>query len=432
MPEGESSYTNLQTTQWRAITYDYPILATYSDFTRLYCLTDFQAAWLSSNMPYYNWKTRWVDNNATQLELNEQMAELEYALMTPTCIPVYELQYIYDDIQLRELQALQDRYDAGGIPDVNPSTPTDFYSGDDSLDRLNALCTACKIYVYSYAQNWLTKASIGLGIAVIVGLAASITIVGGIIASVLVGGLAYITSIAMNAMQDKEALDDVACCMYSNLDGLAITSGNFELALDGCSFSPGSNQAIIRDIIASDLDQFSNWLSFIDQLGSSYDLAQIGVIDCPCTDPTWSQTLVSNSDFSLMTPVIVPNANPSNCIGGFDINIIDSCYVSLSASSTVGLRVEVAVPLGSVITDISFDVQWVALRSIGGMFFGLNTDAVSNATGNSGTKTITYAGLSYEDVTFFFEAEARANIGDASYVHINEIRVSGTGVNPFV
>ena len=293
-----SEYYNLETARYKAITYNWDTISSNGNNSKLYCLTDFQASWLQSNTAYMAWSARWLNCPCTDDDLEAMKAELEYNLMNCLDVQPWQMAYLYDQAQQANLDHLDFLWDGVNADSVNPETPNDFYSGDDSNDRLNALCTACKIYVYSYAENFLAKASIALGLSVTVGLVASITIVGGIIASVLVGGLVYVTKIAMDAMQDTTALDNVVCCMFNDLDGKAITQANFITALDSCAFTVGSNEAIIRDILASDLDKFPNWLTFINQLGNSYTLAEIGITDCPCILPwekTWDFTVESGT-----------------------------------------------------------------------------------------------------------------------------------------
>jgi hypothetical protein len=289
-----SEYQLLQRKRWRAISYNWDTLSEYGNTSRLYCLTDFQVAWLLSNTDYFGWSSRWSNCPCTEQDMHDMKAEMEYNLMNCVDLQPYQIQYLYDIQQAQELQALADLWDGVNPSSVNENTPDNFYSGDGSADRENALCTAIKIYVYSYAQNWVTKAQLALGVVAIVGIVASITIVGGMIATALVGGLAYLTSFAITAMQDENALDDVVCCIFEALNGASITNANWLTCLDDCNFEVGTNQAIIRDIIASDLDQFNNWLTFINQVGNSYVLVQAGVSDCPCEDVSW----VWNSDFA--------------------------------------------------------------------------------------------------------------------------------------
>lgn len=286
----ESSYELLQTKRWRAITYDWNILSGYGDTSRLYCLTDFQAGWLLSNMDYMAWQSRWSNCPCTDEDLAHMKAQLEYNLMTCIDVQPYQIQSLYDALQTAQLAEYQALWDAGGNPsDVNPSAPDDYYNGDDSDDRNTALCTACKIYVYSYASNWVALATVILALAVITVLPALIALVGGVIANYIFGGLTFMALDYYNAMQDTDALDMIACCMADTLTGLAITSANFETCLDSCDFLSGSNSELSRQVIASDLDKFVNWLTFINALGNAYDLAQIGVSDCAVCNFTVSR-----------------------------------------------------------------------------------------------------------------------------------------------
>lgn len=363
-----NEYTYLQNKKWRSITYDWDVLSTYGNAGRLYCLTDFQAAWLLSNTVYMSWGTRWDNCPCTAEDLVAMKAELDYALMSCLDFNPYKLDYLYKQAQEANLAYLDSLWDGVNPSSVNPETPDDYYSGDGSDARVDALCTACKIYVYSYAENWLTIASVALGISIVVGIIASISVVGGIIASVLVGGLTYITSVAMDAMQDESALDAVACCMFNALDGTAITQANFETCLDGCGFAGGSNAAIVRDIIASDLNQFKNWLSFINQVGNSYPLAQSGIVDCPCSMPydiwvTFDDVVTSEYEISVDTSfytgytVITPAVLQSNDLGN-PIPSFKCAYLSAGSNRARRGRVLVDLLSPKTVHSASFEYYY--------------------------------------------------------------------------
>lgn len=280
---------NLSNKRWRAIRYDFDTLSQYSNTNgKLYCLSDFQASWLQSNVPYISWSTRWDNCPCTDDDLSQFAAELEFALMSCVDFQPYQLQYVYDQTTQEQLGVFNDDY-TGTPSSVNSNSPDDFFSGDSSLDRVNALCSACKVYVYSYSANWQTKAQIALGIVGIFTALASISLIGGVIAGTILAGLSFITATALNAMQDETALDNVVCCMFNALNGTVINQANFETSLDACGFTVGSNEAIIRDIIASDLTQFLNYLSFINALGDQFVLSQNGIYDCPC-ETQWTHT----------------------------------------------------------------------------------------------------------------------------------------------
>jgi hypothetical protein len=426
MNQRSFGYTPLQKKAWRAITYDYEGLASYSDTARLYCLTDFQVAWLQSNVLYYNWLTRWTNQNATQKELDEQQAELENALMTCIQLQPSQIEYLYKEQMTQTLDEYNTLFDSGGIPELNSNTPTDFFSGDDSSDRLDALCSACNVYVRTYAQNWIQVAQATLAVVAVIGIFASITVVGGIIASVLVGGLAFITSVALDAMQDNDALDNVVCCMRDELNGRAITSANFETALDSCGFTVGSNEAIIRDIIASDLDKQDNYLSFINALGDQYVLSQIGVYSCPCA-PQWSKTWLNGDG----TPTV---DDWTIVYGTYDSGNDRITETNVNASSDAS-RTEYLIPAGKTTTitkmtmtyDVSTPVpyprtQYIRIFDDSLILIASETRIVAGV--ESATFSLTTDTDVPEDYKLMFQAGCRK---DEYYARMDLMAVEGEG-----
>lgn len=284
-----SDYQYLKDRQFKGLIYDWDLMLNQGDNKRFYCLTDFQAMWLLSTTELLSWKTRWENCPCTDEDLLAMTAELDLALMSCVDYRPFENNFVYQQAVGATLNAYDESYDSGGIPELNPNTPTDFYSGDDSDDRLNALCTACNVYIKSYATNWIALAQAVLGITVVVAFGLSLTGVGGVIAGTILAGLALFTQTALDAMNDETAIDNVICCMNTSLESAVINQDNFEESLDACAFDVGSHEQIIVDIISSDMNQFDNWLSFLNNLGDSYVLAQIGVLDCPCLDYEWSK-----------------------------------------------------------------------------------------------------------------------------------------------
>lgn len=440
----EFSYTILQNKRWRAISYDWEILSTYGNQSNLYCLTDFQAAWLLSNTQYMRWGTRWDNCPCTPGDLDKMAAELEYNLMNCLDLQPWQMDYIYDQMQAQNLAGLDSLWDGVNPDSVNPNTPNDFYSGDDSDDRLNALCTACKIYVYSYAENWSNIASSVLQIANLVALATRLLPVGGIIAGVIVKGLAYLTEIALNAMQDESALDDIVCCMYNNLDGTALLSANFETSLDGCSFTVGSNQAIARDIIGSDLDQFGNWLSFINQLGNSYVLAEAGVYDCPCNEPwVWESNFLSSENIWQPQPSAYGNkATWTDTIGYEPVDIQTSgtvysrlCVIEtdeFTPTSITRVRLQYDFQLGTYDVPAQNAIQLVLVRDDD----SLVTDQIqANATTNGYGLVFDWDNIdepSIKQIWVNVRSSSRAAAVYSGIAKPTVVLVEGEGFNPFV
>jgi hypothetical protein len=282
----QSEYQNLNKRRWRALTYNFEALSTYGNSYKLYCLTDFQVGWILSNTEYMSWKSRWSNFSGTQQQLRDMTAELDYALMN--CVDLYgTLDYLTEVAQDQKFAEYNALYDAGGISELNPATPTDFYSGDDSFNRLNALCMACDTYVRSYLNRWLTIARAGQTALIFAGTAVSFVPYIGKIAAVALKSLSLLTQVAIDAVSDDSAIQDVVCCMYNGLVSQAVNESGFENSLSSCGFEVGSNSAIVRDLISADLDVFNNWLTFLNALGDCYVWLQAGVeYVCPCVIDT--------------------------------------------------------------------------------------------------------------------------------------------------
>lgn len=277
-----SENQNLVNKKWRAISYDWDTISVYGNQGKLYCLTDFQAAWLQANVPYIAWSTRWENCPCTDEDLSQFASELEYALMACIDIQPWQLDYLYNQGITDTLATFNNDWDGMNPSSINPDSPDDFYSGDGSLERNEALCLACKLYVYSYLQNWKAQVEAILGIAVVAGFLVSIAPFGGLIAVTIVSGLLLAAQNYLNAITDEDAVDEVICCMYNNLLGQAIGATAFENSLLGCAFTPLSNEELIREILQSDIQNFDNLLAFYNTLGQAYTYTSQGISDCPC------------------------------------------------------------------------------------------------------------------------------------------------------
>lgn len=412
MAQRYNEYSALSKKQFKAITYDWNVLTNYSPVeSKMYCLTDFQANWLLSNVDYLSWSSRQIDCPCTDDELAQLSAEMAYNLMNCCDFSPYQQQYVYDQISNQQLGVFNDDY-TGTPSSVNSNTPDDFFSGDGSSDRLDALCSACKVYVYSYSANWQTKAQIALGIAGVFTALASISLVGGVIAGSLLAGLAFITSVAYDAMRDETALDNVVCCMFDQLSGSPINQANFEFSLSACSFAVGSNEAIIRDIIASDLVQFSNYLSFLNALGDQFVLSQAGVVDCPC-DQTWEHTFdfIANGAEG-WSPFI---GRATLTAGGWQGTVLDANAV----------QIETTFPSTVNITEMEVFNGGLASGACGNFYSfrfpdSVGSDGQFNTNSSVVTANVTSNGM-------WFSLCYGGDLG----VTIQRIILRGTGVNPF-
>jgi hypothetical protein len=192
-------------------------------------------------------------------------------------------------------KAAQQQYseDYTGDPSsVNPDAPDDDFAGDGSTPAKRALCAAIDAYLRAYAYSKVQQLDVavaaGAGLLLLAafltgGLAFPLAIAANVAigAASLVGGVSY--NAARTALTDTDALDEIACCMRDKLEPLPITEANWNDALDDCSFTPGSNEAIAMGFIADGLA--GNYLTFVDFLGTAVKAQNDGqTITCVC-DP---------------------------------------------------------------------------------------------------------------------------------------------------
>jgi len=355
---------------WKAVTYDYQAIVGATDGREcLVCLTDRQIMWLMANVIYMRWTTRWRNLSVDAQILGDMADDLEDRLMHCLDFSTSQVAYIYSQQVTADLDGMQARYDAGGIPGLNPDSPTDNFDGDASPDREGALCTASTLYVRSYIDDWLARAQGVSGLIVAIQTVTSVlSPAGGVIAGVVLSGLAYVTQVAVDAMSDDAAIDDVICCLRDGLRGKPISDANFAIALDNCNFAVGSNRAIIRDIIASDLSQFANYLSFVDSLGWAYVLAQAGTVLCACPPSPETVTVtfdsLSGAQYVLffepgeIIDVIEP-LTPQDGFGDPAPSARTASGFSDPTTNAIALRVRIKLPQPRTVTNLQMYFYYI-------------------------------------------------------------------------
>lgn len=444
MTEKISQNTNLLKKSWRALTYDWDILATYGTESKLYCLTDFQAAWLLSNTDYFAWSNRWVNCPCEEDDMYAMKAELEYNLMN--CFDTRwmgQLQYAYDQLQAGQLEQYQVDYDVDGIAGINPDTPTDFYSGDDSTNRQKALCMACDIYIRSYLNQYLDAASQEVTGLIVAGIVVSLVPGFGLIAGAILGGLAYLTQQYVDACNDSDAINDVVCCMFNGLYGQVVSNGIFVDSLTLCDFESGTNRERLRAMISSDMGTIKNWFSFLDALGKAYELLEAGIsytCDCVPEPPAWSYTIdfeEVNGDFTVVN-------NPARTSGTNGNWVILSGWEATNTSyagSSVFRRevwIELLVPV-THFTNISmtYDLTKGTFSQSEPNCVGIFTDEDfirlnnSQAVNGSDQQIDLVNDVTSENVTLRVVCSRQATAGFSGSATIKAVTFQGTGNNPF-
>ena len=183
--------------------------------------------------------------------------------------------------------ALVVEFTANGLNGIAPDRPDTFFdvdsgdAGDDVQRRSNALCNACIDFVNTIADDAASVAmTIGLTTTpVILPIVFAIAPIPG---AIFVAGLVLLNLIAQAALNDKELRRKVACCMYDNLQGQAITEANFAASLTGCGFGALSDEEIIREILEAGVNDTADYLAFVSVLGSFFGAVGEGALDCVC------------------------------------------------------------------------------------------------------------------------------------------------------
>ncbi len=285
-----------------SIDYDY-LDQNFTDTDYLWLLSDKERTMLLSLTDYFRWSTRWENLSITNDELQALVSKLDERLMSPVMACVDAKIILSTNNQILINQYINN-WDGSDPQSVNPNTPAlgENFEDDGSPDRDMALCMAVKTYVESFFDSWIKEAEVVLtGTIISIGLLTGVLGLG-IVPILAIIALASISQIALDAAKDSDARDAIICCMVDGLTGATITHANFQASLGGCGFTPGTNEAIIRDLIASDLSDLGNWTVFLNALGDAWILAQAGVEDCPaCGDGTWSVTYdftVTNGGFA--------------------------------------------------------------------------------------------------------------------------------------
>ncbi len=185
---------------------------------------------------------------------------------------------------------LETVFNAGTLDDIAPDRPDTSFSedtGDDvneAIRREVALCWAVQDYVTTVVEKGIFNAFIPDAVTFIT--AGGISFLIGPLGGLLYTLASTVAETLINIVAQKPSIQgDVACCMYDNLLGKAITEANFAASLDNCGFGLLSDEAFVRDAVASGIDKTGNFLAFVRILGDYMDGTEDTSV-CLCTVPT--------------------------------------------------------------------------------------------------------------------------------------------------
>lgn len=201
------------------------------------------------------------------------------------CTPSDNIMRVAINTNLR-LQ-MQIEFAANGLAGLAPTRPDTFWdadsgdAGDEIQQRENALCNACLDYINTVAEDLVAKieAASLFALPIITPIVMAIAPVAG---AVFVGALSVLELLTILAINDDEIRRKVACCMYDNLAGVALTEASFNTSLTGCGFAALSDEEIVREMLEAGVNDRGNYLSFVNVLGSHFALVGAGDLDCVC------------------------------------------------------------------------------------------------------------------------------------------------------
>jgi len=377
-------------TRWKAITLDWQALQNYDDTEIIaVCLTQREIAILKALLVTAYWPTRWENLGETKDTLESRMAELDGRLDV-TCVGIQlqvrqsptnfcELEYspdggntwyVFADLtacpnfggeswwiifqfNLTQISVYNLKYDGTTIS-INIYAPITIWNDGGTEDREAALCMACMSLVGSIAAmeaQALTVRFVGAALifAALFLLTGGFAAFGVLVVGQLVAGVSY--TAAMAALQDREALLAVACCMYEGLRDEAVTAAVLADSLDACGFVGGSNAAIVRDFVHRSIQSPDTYLAMLDACGQAFVMTSIlGLNLCECGDCGVLTFDLPGSDLSYVVNYgyVDSEGNPAQCLHASEWTIPEYDHGRK-------LDIQVSLPLPQTVAKITWD-----------------------------------------------------------------------------
>lgn len=404
---------------------DWSAINLISDDEVCYCLTKRQATVLLGLTEYLSWSKRWENlGSTTRSELVDFKEEIQHRLLQMNCIQTrqsiidpcilemstdggdtWSLLFDYnkclpsgvtDLVQQHSqdiIDALNTQYN--GTPE-SVAPDLDYDGGADDSIRNDLICVAIHLIVQTMvtaeierrardSAGWVSFANLlETGAILLLGAAT------GGIAFAAAAAAAFLTiaadvwiDLSELVLNDDDAQDLVACCMYDAVRGNDLTFTAFSESLDSCGFTGGTFESQLAGAIAPLLGDLDVYLTFLKLLQDYWDLAKAGFLEgaCPCPDDTWCVTHDFTADDGGWVKATTPY-NGGGIYGGSGWAHEDLVMGNGQRRRTVHIKKLVT---SGIITKISM----VADLSIG--FYQDNGNAVVIATTDTGVSTNVYA-----------------------------------------
>lgn len=254
----------------------------------------FSREWLPYFAPLFEiWNRRefWDGDKSEVDQALDWVAELESMLVGGKCGK--SRSPLFDAATLLLREKFQEQYDSGGLAELAPDRPDTFFdedsgdTGPEIQQRKDALCLACQDYV-TQMMFQAFDAILDAGVSVFSGGTVA-TLVVGVPGAIIVGALSAVWGLSLSVLSQVSVRDAIACCMRDGIEGLAITEANFNAALDAaCSVPLSPAGDAVHLFVKETLQNQKNYLAFVKALGAFNDVAETGIIECACDQPsTW-------------------------------------------------------------------------------------------------------------------------------------------------
>lgn len=325
---------------FKAVAIDYEFYLSLSDEPQQVCLTERQMYVLSVQNTYTYWLTRWYNtDDITQKTVEFIAAEIDGLLVMCNCgVPALTPTDVFNTINY-----------VNNTTEIYNNTQNTWYEGDETVysiapnldfdtgDPVNIsklICAAIDTLVRSIlaqgqTMNGQTAAQNSNLLNVISSAMAGLATAGSIAALIegvgaaavaLFGGPWMLLGLALGAVglkiatlfmgadnslfENEDAIAKVICQMQKNLDNAQVDRAAFMGALSPNTFTPGSAEAQLADLIQPFLDDLDTYLQFMvfgNQLYSTVTFAEMP--DCGCEEDTCDDLKTGEHDWVRLDPV---------------------------------------------------------------------------------------------------------------------------------
>jgi hypothetical protein len=338
-------------------------------------------------------------------------------------------------------------YAQGGIATVAPDIVYDATAAD--ADRDEAMCFALNRFVDAIAETELQRregeeqnlqnliqaaiqAMIVIGGLLSAGTLSTIILL--LMGAIVKAGYTVFAPLTNQELGDHTARRELACCLYTEMQGQTISLVGLQAAADTCAGS-GSGGAQPSQKIVSAIDDYTDTILVLaTAMDEAFSLQRLGVLPgCDCNE--WTHDFLmgdGDSEFWVIEPYDNPASN--ECEGTYNGggDRFDGCNAGTGFSHAILIRADIPTTL---ITHIEFVGSGVATRATvnDGHFIRLDgMEKTHDDYGTVWTNELTQWDGNQSVSTIQLQCAAGLNgLAGSPDSRITRISITGRGVDPF-